>query len=136
MRVIVKREDLSQGLRAVARAISGRTTLPVLNNVLVATDEDRLRLSATDLELAITAWVNATVEEEGATTVPARLFSDFVGTLPDGALRLTYDDAKRALHVHSSNSETTIKCIEAEEFPPLPAPELTQGVVISATDFR
>ncbi len=136
MRVIVKREDLSQGLRAVARAISGRTTLPVLNNVLVATDEDRLRLSATDLELAITAWVNATVEEEGATTVPARLFSDFVGTLPDGALRLAYDDAKRALHVHSSNSETTIKCIEADEFPPLPAPELTQGVLISATDFR
>ncbi len=136
MKVIVKREDLSQGLRAVARAISGRTTLPVLNNVLVATDEDRLRLSATDLELAITAWVRATVEDEGATTVPARLFSDFVGTLPDGALRLTYDEAKRALHVHSSNSETTIKCIEADEFPPLPAPELTQGVSMRAADFR
>ena len=92
MKVIVKREDLAQGLRAVAKAISSRTTLPVLSNVLVATDEKRLRLSATDLELAITAWVPAKVEEEGATTVPARTFSDLVGLLPEGMLRLTYDD--------------------------------------------
>ena len=136
MKIIVKREDLAQGLRAVARAISSRTTLPVLSNVLVATDEDRLRLSATDLELAITAWVPAKVEEEGATTVPARTFSDLVGLLPEGLLRLTYNESNRTLHVHGGASETNIRCIEAEEFPPLPTPELTQGVVISVNDFR
>ncbi len=136
MKITVKREDLAQGLRAVARAISSRTTLPVLNNVLVATDEDRLRLSATDLELAITAWVPAKVEEEGATTVPARTFADLVGLLPEGPLRLTYDEPARTLHVHGGVSETDIRCIEADEFPPLPAPELTQGVVMPVGDFR
>ncbi len=136
MKVIVKREDLAQGLRAVARAISSRTTLPVLNNVLVATDENRLRLSATDLELAITAWVPAKVEEEGATTVPARTFSDLVGILPEGLLGLTYDEDKRVLHVHGGTSETDIRCIEADEFPPLPAPEMSEGVVMAVDDFR
>ncbi len=136
MKVIVKREDLAQGLRAVARAISSRTTLPVLSNVLVATDENRLRLSATDLELAITAWVPAQVEEEGATTVPARTFSDLVGILSADVLRLSYDDDRRTLHVHGGSSETDIRCIEADEFPPLPAPELDEGVVVSVGDFR
>ncbi len=136
MKVIVKREDLAQGLRAVARAISSRTTLPVLSNVLVATDENRLRLSATDLELAITAWVPAQVEEEGATTVPARTFSDLVGILSADVLRLNYDDDRRTLHVHGGSSETDIRCIEADEFPPLPAPELDAGVVVSVADFR
>jgi len=136
MKVIVKREDLAQGLRAVARAISSRTTLPVLSNVLVATDENRLRLSATDLELAITAWVPAQVEEEGATTVPARTFSDLVGILSADVLRLSYDDDRRTLHVHGGSSETDIRCIEADEFPPLPAPELDEGVVVSVADFR
>ena len=136
MKITVKREDLAQGLRAVARAISSRTTLPVLSNVLIATDEDRLRLSATDLELAITAWVPAKVEEEGATTVPARTFSDLVGILPEGLLRLSYDESSRTLHVHGGASETDIRCIEADEFPPLPAPELRQGVVMPVGDFR
>ncbi|HFC09438.1 MAG TPA: DNA polymerase III subunit beta [Chloroflexi bacterium] len=136
MKVIVKREDLAQGLRAVARAISSRTTLPVLSNVLVATDENRLRLSATDLELAITAWVPAQVEEEGATTVPARTFSDLVGILSADVLRLSYDDDRRTLHVHGGSSETDIRCIEADEFPPLPAPELDEGVMVSVGDFR
>ncbi len=136
MKVIVKREDLAQGLRAVARAISSRTTLPVLSNVLVATDEKTLRLSATDLELAITAWVPAKVEEEGATTVPARTFSDLVGIVSADVLRLTYDDDRRTLHVHGGSSETDILCIEADEFPPLPAPELDAGVVVSVADFR
>ncbi len=136
MKVIVKREDLAQGLRAVARAISSRTTLPVLNNVLVATDENRLRLSATDLELAITAWVPAQVEEEGATTVPARTFADLVGIVSSDVLRLAYDDGRRTLHVHGGSSETDIRCIEADEFPPLPAPELDEGVVMSVGDFR
>ena len=136
MKVIVKREDLAQGLRAVARAISSRTTLPVLSNVLVATDENRLRLSATDLELAITAWVPAKVEEEGATTVPARTFSDLVGILPEGLLGMSYDEAKRVLHVHGGTSETDIRCIEADEFPPLPAPEMSEGIVMAVDDFR
>ncbi len=76
MRVTVLQEKLAHGLSVVSRAVSPRSTLPVLANVLVATDEGRLRLSATNLELGITCWIGAKIEAEGSTTVPARTFAD------------------------------------------------------------
>lgn len=136
MKVIVKREDLAQGLRTAARAISSRTTLPVLSNVLIATDESRLRISATDLELAITVWIDAKVQDEGATTVPARLFSDFVGTLRESDVLLSYDEAQHSLSVSSGSSKANIRCIEADEFPPLPEPEMAEGVRLPANEIR
>ena len=83
MKVSVLQENLAHGLSIVSRAVSPRSTLPVLANVLVATDEGRLRLSATNLELGITCWIGAKIEEEGSTTVPARTFTDLVSTLSD-----------------------------------------------------
>ena len=82
MRVSVLQENLARGLATVARAVSPRSTLPVLANILVATEDGRLRLSATNLELGITCWIGAKVQDEGATTVPARTFVDLVNTLP------------------------------------------------------
>ena len=76
MKVSVLQENLARGLNIVSRAVSTRSTLPVLSNVLVATEEGRLRLSATNLELGITCWIGAKIEEDGATTVPARTFVD------------------------------------------------------------
>src|SRR5437660_12792535 len=81
MRASVLQENLSKGLAIVNRAISSRPSMPVLHNVLLTTDESRLKLSATNLELGITTWIGAKVEEEGAITVPARLFHDLVNTL-------------------------------------------------------
>ena len=74
MRVTVLQEKLAHGLNIVSRAVSPRSTLPVLANVLIATDEGRLRLSATNLELGITCWIGAKIEEEGSTHTPAHLF--------------------------------------------------------------
>ena len=82
MKVTVLQENLAHGLGIVSRAVSPRSTLPVLSNILVASDEGRLRLSATNLELGITCWITARIEQEGSTTVPARTFSDLVNTLP------------------------------------------------------
>src|SRR5512142_528414 len=84
MKVTVLQENLAHGLSIVSRAVSPRSTLPVLANVLIATDEGRLRLSATNLELGITCWIGAKIEEDGSTTVPARTFTDLVSTLPGG----------------------------------------------------
>ena len=83
MKVTVLQENLTHGLNVVSRAVSPRSTLPVLSNVLVATDEGRLRLSATNLELGITCWIGAKIEEEGSITVPARTFTELVSTLID-----------------------------------------------------
>ncbi len=82
MKVSCLQDNLAKGLGIVTRAVSTRSTLPVLGNVLVATDNGRLKLSATNLEIVITCWLGAKVTEEGAITVPARTFSEFIGTLP------------------------------------------------------
>src|SRR5512143_460367 len=100
MKVTVLQENLARGLSTVSRAVSPRSTLPVLANILIATDEGRLRLSATNLEMGITCWINAKVEEDGSTTVPARTFADLVNTMPDPQVHLQLDAATQTLNVH------------------------------------
>src|SRR5689334_410531 len=99
MKVTVLQENLARGLSIVSRAVSPRSTLPVLANIMVASDEGRLRLSATNLEMGITCWITARIEEEGSTTVPSRTFSDLVNTLPADQVKLTLDVATQTLNV-------------------------------------
>ena len=82
MKLTCKQQDLARGLSTVSHAVSTRSTLPILSNVLLAAENGRLRLSATNLEIGITCWVPANIQEEGTTTSPARLLTDFVNTLP------------------------------------------------------
>jgi DNA polymerase III subunit beta len=136
MKVTVLQENLARGLGIVSRAVSPRSTLPVLANVLIASDEGRLRLSATNLELGITCWIPARIEQEGSTTVPARTFSDLVNTLPAEQVAFSLDTKTQTLNVRSGTSTTDIKCIDAQEFPPLPVPDLEGAVQLNAADFR
>ena len=136
MRVTVLQENLAHGLSIVSRAVSPRSTLPVLGNVLVATDEGRLRLSATNLELGITCWIGAKITEEGSTTVPARTFTDLVGTLPSDQVEMSLNVRNQKLNVRASASNTDINCIDAQEFPPMPVPELADGVEINVAAFK
>ena len=118
MKVSVLQENLAQGLNIVSRAVSPRSTLPVLSNVLVATDEGRLRLSATNLELGITCWIGAKIEEEGSTTVPARTFTELIGTLSDQQVEMSLSVRTQTLNVQAGTSNTDLKCIDSQEFPP------------------
>jgi DNA polymerase-3 subunit beta len=136
MKVTVLQENLARGLGIVSKAVSPRSTLPVLANVLIASDEGRLRLSATNLEMGITCWIPARIEEEGSTTVPARTFSDLVGTLPSDQVLLKLDPATQTLNVRGGSSTNDIKCIDAQEFPPLPVPDFEGAVQINVGDFR
>jgi DNA polymerase III subunit beta len=136
MKVTVLQENLAHGLSIVSRAVSPRSTLPVLANILVASDEGRLRLSATNLELGITSWIGARIEEEGSTTVPARTFVDLVSTLPSDQVNLTLDPGTLSLNVRCGTSNTDIKCIDAQEFPPIPVPDLENAIQINVTDFK
>lgn len=136
MKVSVLQENLAHGLSIVSRAVSPRSTLPVLANVLLATDEGRLRLSATNLELGITCWIGAKIETEGSTTVPARIFTDLVNTLTDQKVDLDLNVRTQKLNVQSGASDTTINCIDAQEFPPMPVPESSEGIQINVTDFK
>lgn len=137
MKVSVLQENLARGLSIVSRAVSPRSTLPVLANVLVATDEGRLRLSATNLELGITCWIGAKILEDGSTTVPARTFSDLVATLPPGnTVEMNLTVRTQTLNVRSGASNTDLKCIDAQEFPPMPVADFSEGLELNVTNFK
>jgi DNA polymerase-3 subunit beta len=136
MKVTVLQENLARGLGMVAKAVSPRSTLPVLANVLIASDEGRLRLSATNLEMGITCWIPARIDEEGSTTVPARTFSDLVSTLPSDQVLLKLDPSTQTLNVRGGTSTNDIKCIDSQEFPPMPVPDFADAVQINVGDFR
>lgn len=123
MRLTCQPSTLGQALQTVSRAISTRTTLPILNNILLETTADGLALTATNLEIGIRKIVPAEVAEEGSTTAPARLLTDFVGSLPDESLEMSLDAATQTLGVRCGRFDTHIKCIEADEFPPGPRPD-------------
>jgi DNA polymerase-3 subunit beta len=136
MKVSCLQENLSKGLSTVARAVAPRSTLPVLGNVLVATDDGRLRLSATNLELGITCWIGAKIEEEGATTVPARTFVDLVNTLPSDKVNMELTTRTQSLNVRCGAFNNDIKCIDAQEFPPLPPAEVEGDLTLNVDDLR
>ena len=118
MKLTVSQAQLAHGLGLVSRAVSPRSTLPVLGNILLATDEGRLRLSATNLELGITCWIGAQIEEEGCVTIPARIFGDLVTTLPGEKVNLALTARTQSLNVHCGTSNFDIKGIDARNFRP------------------
>lgn len=136
MKVTVLQENLARGLSIVSRAVSPRSTLPVLSNILIATDDGRLRLSATNLELGITCWIAARIDEQGSTTVPSRTFADLVNAMPSDQVQLTLDVKSQNLHVKGGSSNNDIKCIDAQEFPPHSIREMDNAVELNVVDFK
>ncbi|HEY0756443.1 MAG TPA: DNA polymerase III subunit beta [Ktedonobacteraceae bacterium] len=123
MKITCKQQDLSRGLSAVIHAVSNRSTLPILANILLATDHGRLKLSATNLEIGINCWVDAEIMEEGTTTVPARLIADFVNTLPPASVELSVPEDSHTMSVKGLRSSSNIKGMDAAEFPQIPSNE-------------
>ncbi|HET7090047.1 MAG TPA: DNA polymerase III subunit beta [Anaerolineae bacterium] len=131
MRVSCLQENLAKGLSIVGRAVAPRSTLPVLGNVLLATDNGRLRLAATNLEIGITCWIGAKVEEDGAITVPARTFIDLVNALPQDRVDMELAVRTQTLNVRSGRFENNIKGIDAQEFPIIPSFEEDSAIQIA-----
>lgn len=120
MQVSCLQENLAKGLSIVGRAVASRSTLPVLSNVLLATDNGQLKLSATNLEIGINCWVGAKITREGAITVPARLLGEFVNSLPPERIDLKLDESTQTLNLRCARFESNIKGIDAQEFPIVP----------------
>jgi len=123
MNVSCLQEHLAKGLGIVGRAVAARSTLPITANVLIATEEGRLKLAATNLEIALSAWIGAQVEEEGAITVPARLLIDFVNSLPQEKIEMTLAPRSRQLKLVCARNQATIAGVDADDFPPIPTVE-------------
>jgi DNA polymerase-3 subunit beta len=121
MRISCLQENLARGLNIVSRAVAPRTaTLPVLTHVLLATDNGRLKIAATNLELGVSCWIGAKIEDEGAITVPARTFSDLVALLPADKVDLDLNIRTQSLRVQAGKTDNNIKGIDAQEFPIIP----------------
>ena len=120
MKISCLQENLNRGLAVVGRAVASRATLPVTQNVLLSIDQSMLKLSATNLEIAITTWVGAMIEEEGSITVPARLLTEFVNSLPNDKIDLELEQGSGLLHISSGSSDAHINTTDASEFPPIP----------------
>lgn len=119
MKLQVTQENLSKALGSVARIANTRNTLPILGNVLLKTVDNRLSVSATNLDIAITHYIGSKVATEGAITVPARLMQDFVSSLPSGIINLELDENK--LHITADQYKSTINGVAADDFPVMPA---------------
>jgi DNA polymerase-3 subunit beta len=134
MKLSCLQENLDWGLGVVGRAVAARTTLPITNNVLMATESSRLKLAATNLEMAISCWIGAKVTEEGSITVPARLLSDFVGSLPAEKVNINLSQQTKTLGMKCARFEARISGVDAKDFPPIPRVEggITTKVEVEA----
>lgn len=121
MKLKVTQENLSKALNHVARVASTRGTLPILSNVLLRVENNRLSLAATNLDIAITSYLGAQIQTEGAVTIPARLFQDLIGGLPAGVIELEQDDQR--LKISTERYKSVINGVSAEDFPVMPALE-------------
>jgi DNA polymerase-3 subunit beta len=122
MKVSVLQEQLARGLSIVQKAVDSRPTLPVLGNVLVATDDARLKLIATNLEISITTYIGAKIEREGSVTLPTKALSELISLLSPERVDLTLDVATSSVNVRCGTTNADVRGIAAGEFPPVPEP--------------
>lgn len=137
MQLTVQQEDLHRGLSAVSRAVPARSTLPITGHILLEAEGEQLRLSATDVEtIVITYTIAAEVQEEGSITLPSRLLSDFVATLPHQPIELSLAGRSRQVSLSCARNEASIGGQDAEDFPPIPPVEEGVSLQLAPDVFR
>jgi len=129
MKLSCLQENLNRGLGIVGRAVATRSTLPITQNILFSADQSGLKLAATNLEMAVTCWIGAKVKQKGEITVPARLLSDFVGSLPNDLIEVSLPTNSRILELKSGHFQAHIHGIDAADFPPIP--QINDGITTS-----
>ncbi|PKL31205.1 DNA polymerase III subunit beta [Candidatus Saccharibacteria bacterium HGW-Saccharibacteria-1] len=136
MELIVTQEKLTRALSAVSRVASTKTQLPILSNILLRTDGNRLLVAATNLEIAITEYIGAKVIKPGAITIPARLMSEFISSLPKESVELKVVNYN--LHIKSGTYKSIINGFIADDFPELPTINETSSIQysIKIEDFK
>ena len=134
MQIVCSKSELLKGIQIVQSAVSSKSTLPVLSNILIETRANQLKLAATDLEVGVRCLIKAEIVKEGALTVPAKTFSDFVKTLPDTQeIKILMEDATR-MEVRSGKTRCVLLGLPKEDFPVLPEfPEENSVVMESKT---
>jgi len=136
VRLSILQENLAKGLSIVGRAVSSRSTLPVLGNILLSTDEGRLKLAATNLEVGVSAWLGAQVEDDGAITLPARLLTEWVSSVPAERIDLEMVVRTMSVNLKCARFESNIKGIDASEFPLIPTADGERALGLPPATLR
>ena len=134
MKVVLTQENLSRALNVVSRIASSRTTLPILNNILIKTEDNQLVLAATNLEVAIIEKIPAKVDKDGISTVPAKLMTEFIANLPKTNVEINTSDNK--MTITAGNYRSVINTVVADEFPALPDPKISTSIKIPTNIFK
>src|SRR6185312_8602948 len=129
MNLTISKEQIINGLQAVQNVVSTRTTLPILSNVLLRADGDRLEFTATDLDVTISSGVEANVKKGGTSTVPVKKLFGIVRELNNPEIEIEVDD-KNTCSIRSGSSFYKINGLSADEFPPLPKFKEEKKVVL------
>lgn len=128
-------ENLNKALSMVGKIVNKNTALPILNNVLLKTDKGRLKLNSTNLEIGVSYWIGGKIEEEGEITVPTRLFSSFISSLPGGNVEIKLKE-ENTLNVKCGGYKTSIKGLSAKEYPLTPKIESKPVFKIRSSEFK
>lgn len=136
MELTVTQENLNKALALASRIASNRTQLPILGNILLRTEKNRLLVAATNLEIAITRYIGAKVLKQGAITVPAKLVSEFLSNLPKESVDLKVKDNK--LYIKCGVYKSIINGVVADDFPELPTinEKSSTRYTLNSEDFK
>ena len=133
MKVTCVQENLNKALIHSSRIISVRSSLPILDNILISTDQGRLKVSATDLELGINYWIGAKIEKDGAIAVPSRLITEFISNIKEDKINISVEDSNVLIEGEKYNA--TIKGVNAEDFPSIPDISEEYTFTVSSKDL-
>jgi len=132
MRIICTRKDLFDGVQTAGRAISTRSSLPILSHLLMKAEGESLCIAGTDLEVGMECVVPVAVQQEGSLTVPARLVQDMLAALPETEIALSMEESSR-VKIKAGTSDYTLNALPPEEFPALPEVAGDIGFTIRAS---
>lgn len=120
---------------AVEKIITKNTTLPILSNILLETDNGRLKVSATNLEIGVSYWIGAKIEKEGSVTVPARVLSLYIAKLPNKKINFKANESS-VINISLDEITANIKGIDAKEFPIIPKLNEKPAGTVKNIDFK
>ena len=134
MKLTCTQENLNKAINIVGKIINKNTTLPILNNVLLKTEKGRLKLTSTNLELGVDYWIGGKIEKEGEITIPTKLFSNFISSIPNGNVEM--DLKGDILSIKCEGYKTNIKGMDAKEYPLTPKIEMKPIFKVKSFNFK
>lgn len=136
MQITCLQENLNKAIGMLNRVAPNRAAMPIVQNVLLKAKDSRLQLTATNLEISMTTWIEAQVEEEGQTTIPIRFLNDFINSLPHEPIAIRTGANEHSLHFTCQKAKANIAGADPENYPPVPHVDEDKMAVINASDFR